>query len=186
MREPGENRIKAWSREYEETPFFFEQNVKAGHRLIAWAEDSTFTKRAFYRILESFPQTIEVLLKIGFSDNADTKPLWSRYHGLVDKWRVTQVIQENEIYVFSDGAHQLCFKEPQSDHYLAFDEHGIFFLYAPTAEDDEIFRSLGFESRHAEPIYSKPHFQHLPPEPEKLEMKFVSQLGLIKANSDLD
>jgi hypothetical protein len=186
MHEPGENQIKAWSREYEETPFFFEQNVKAGHRIIAWAEDSKLTRKAFYTIFESFPQVIEVLLKIEFRDSAEAKPLWSRYHGIIDRWQVTKVIQENEVYVFSDGAHQLCFKIPQNDRYVAFDEHGIFFLYSPTAEDAKNFRSLGFESRYAEPIFSKPHFHHAPPEPEKLEMKFVTQLGLAKANSDLD
>jgi hypothetical protein len=186
MHEPGENLIKAWSREYEEAPFFFEQNVPAGHRIIAWAEDSALTKRAFYQILEGFSQIIEVLLKIEFRDKAEAKPLWSRYHGTIDKWRVVHIIQENEVYVFSDGSHQLCLKVPQGDRYLAFDEHGILFLYSPTAEDAAMFRSLGFESRYAEPIFSKPHFQHVPPEPEKLEMQFLTQLGLAKANSDLD
>ena len=186
MQEPGENQIKAWSREYEETPFFFEQKVKAGRRLVAWAEDSGLTKKAFYAILESLPATIEVLLKIEFRENVESKTLWSRYHGMVEKWRLTSLVHQNEIYVFSDGAHQLCLKDPNSNRYLAFDEHGIFFLYSPTTEDIEAFRSFGFESRNAEPIFSKPHFQHVTPEPEKLEMKFLSELELTKANSDLD
>jgi hypothetical protein len=186
MREPGENQIKAWSQEYQESPFFFEGNVKAGHRLIAWAEDCALTKKAFYRILESFPQSIEVLLKIEFRDSAETKPLWSRFYGVVDRWQVVKVIQDNEVYVFSDGSHQLCLKVPESDHYLAFDEHGIFFIYSPTAEGVAVFRSLGFASRYAEPIFSKPHFPHIPPESEKLGMRVLTGLGLAKANSDLD
>ena len=185
MREPGENQIKAWSRDYEETPFFFEQKSKTGPRLIAWAEDPTLTKGVFYKILDAFPQEIEILLKIEFRE-PNSKPLWSRYYKLVEKSLLIDEIRKNETYVFSDGSHQLCVKDPNTSRYLAFDEHGIFFLYSPTAEDVRVFRSLGFEPRYAEPIFSKPHFQHTPPEAEKLEMKFVTALRLEKANSDIE
>jgi hypothetical protein len=186
MREPGNNPLKAWAKEYEEAPFFFEQKSDHGSRLIAWSEEPDQTRRAFYAIIESLPWEVEVLLKISVDRSPDDKPLWSRYHGSFNRSHLIKIIQANEDYVFSNGMHQLCLKDPESDRYLAFDEHGIFFLYSPRDGDADLFKSLGFESRYAEPLYGIPHFQHTGPDAETMEMKFITELGLEKANSDLD
>jgi hypothetical protein len=186
MRDYSANRLKAWAKDYEEAPFFFVQESEYGKRLVAWTEEAEQAKRAFYGILELLPQCVDVLLKSSTGKEADGKPKWARFHGVIDRWLLSRTVQENEIYVFSDGMHQLCVKDPESDHYLAFDDHGIFFVYAPTETDAELFRSLGFEPRCAEPIYSKPHFQVTPPNSEILEAKFVGELKLEKANSDIE
>jgi len=123
---------------------------------VAWSEEPDQIKKALYTLLDNLPATIDILLKISAGKNSDGKTQWSRFVGQVERWRLAQIIQQNEMYVFSDGMHQLCFKEPESNHYLAFDEHGIFFVYSPTSADAEVFRSLGFEQRYAEPIYSIP------------------------------
>jgi hypothetical protein len=186
MREPGNNYLKAWAREYEETPFFFEQKWKGGVRLIAWSEESDQIQKALYAIIESLPWDIEVLLKVSAGDGPDGKPLWSRYHGNVNRSQLLEVIQANERYVFSDGSNQLCVKDPNSDRHLAFDEHGIFFLYSPLPLDTELFEKLGFEQRYAEPIFAMPHFKRALEDSEQMEQKFVATLQLNRANSDLD
>jgi hypothetical protein len=186
MREPGNNYIKAWAREYEEAPFYFEQKSERGSRLIAWSEEPNQTQRALYAIIENMPWEVEILLKICAPSEDAGKPLWSRFHGSVSRAQLTKAISENEHYVFSDGSHQLCVKDPESHRYMAFDEHGIFFVYAPREEDANLFRNLGFENRYAEPLYGIPHFKHIVPDSEKMEMKFITDLSLRKANSDLD
>ena len=106
--------------------------------------------------------------------------------GTVDRNQLLDVVKANEPYVFSDGMHQPCLKDPGGDRYLAFDDHGIFFLYLPLPEDSELFKALGFENRYAEPIFGVPHFQHTAADSEKMEMKFITVLALEKANSDLE
>ena len=186
MRDPGNSHLKAWAEEYTEAPFFFEQESKYGPRLVAWSEEPDQTKQAFYAIVERLPQAVEVLLKISVGKSPEEKPLWTRYMGTVDRHELVRIVKENETYVFSDGMHQLCLKDPGSDRYLAFDDHGIFFLYLPLSEDMEIFKTLGFENRRAEPIFGVPHFQHTAADSEKMEMNFITKLGLEKANSDLE
>jgi hypothetical protein len=186
MRDPGDNHLKAWAQEYEEGPFYFLQDSAQEKRLVAWSEESSQTKSAFYATLESFPETVEVLLKISVGKTPEEKTLWSRYLGEINLWQLIKVIQENEKYTFSDGMHQLCIRVPDSNRYLAFDDHGIFFIYEPTSNDVEIFKSLGFEDRYAEPIYAQPHFQRTNDDGEQLEMKFISALQLRSANSDLE
>jgi hypothetical protein len=186
MRDPGNNHLKAWSREYEEKPFCFQQDSEHGKRLVAWTEESGQIKNAFYSLLENFPDTVDILLKISAGESPEGRPLWSRYQGEISLWQLVKSVQENEIYVFSDGMHQLCVKDPDSGHYLAFDDHGIFFVYEPMLQDAEVFWSLGFENRYAEPIYVLPHFQHLVADSERLELRFVSDLQLQKVKSDLE
>lgn len=186
MRDPENNLIKAWAKEYEEAPFVFEQESEFGNRLVAWSEEPKMNRNAFYGLVKLLPKKLAVLVKISAGSNDGGEPIWSRFHGEVDRKKVINVIEQNEIYVFSDGMHQLCLKDPASDRYLAYDDHGIFFVYSPTAADKELFQELGFEQRFAQPIYSMPHFQHVPPNPEGLEMKFISELGIERTHSDLD
>jgi len=187
MRNPRpDQHLKAWARDYNETPFCFEQSSAHGRRLVAWTEDDEQTRRIFYALLDSFPQTIKVLLKICVGQNPKEKPLWSRYQAEIDRLLFVKTVQANEHYVFSDGMNQLCIKDPESDRYFAFDDHGIFFLYAPLPTDVDLFRSHGFAERYAEPLYAIPHFQHTLPNSERLEMKFLSELNLKKTTSDLE
>lgn len=186
MRDPGNNYLKAWAGEYEETPFFFEQTSDVGRRLVAWSEQPEQIQEAFYAIIENLPWDTNVLLKICVGKDGDNAPLWSRFHGRVSRSRLIEVIQANEKYVFSDGSHQLCVKDPDSERCLAFDEHGIFFLYGPLPEDVAKFKAFGFEERYAEPIFSMPHFQRTHVDTEQMEQKFVAALQLEPANSDLD
>lgn len=172
--------IKAWVKQYEESPFFFEETSEFGTRLVAWTEDAVQVKQTFYAILDEFPQIVDVLLKICTSRSPDGETEWSRFHGVVNKTLLTNIVQENEVYVFTDGMHQLCIKDPESERYLAFDDHGIFFFYDYNSADVEIFRSHGFEHRAAKLLYSTPHYQITPPNSEKLEIKFVAELGLEK------
>ena len=113
MRDPGDNYLKAWAKEYEEAPFFFEQKTDRGTRLIAWSDEPKQTQRAFYALVESLPWEVEVLLKICVGRDSADKALWSRYHGTLDRSRLIKAIQANERYVFSDGMHQLCLKDSE-------------------------------------------------------------------------
>jgi hypothetical protein len=112
--------------------------------------------------------------------------LWSRYFGKIEKRKFIQTIQDFEIYVFSDGMHQLCVKIPETKRYLTLDEHGVLFLYQPETNDEILFQSLGFENRYAEPIWGTNFLVHTPPNAEQLEMNFKSQLGLQKVKSDIE
>src|SRR5579863_4944642 len=137
-------------------------------------------------MVDRLPQVIEVLLKISVGKSPEDKPFWARYCGTVKREELLEVVKANEAYVFSDGMHQLCLKDPGGDRYLAFDDHSIFFLYLPLPEDAELFKALGFENRRAEPLFGFPHFQHTAADSEKMEMNFITALGLQKANSDLE
>lgn len=186
MRDPGKNHPKAWAKDYEETPFFCDQKSESGqHRLIVWSEDLDQTKRAFYAIAEHLPQIVDVLLKISIGTGEENRPLWTHYQGYIARDQVLNAARTNERYIFSDGMHQICLKDPDSDRYLAFDDHGILFVYSPLPTDFELFNALGFENRRAKPHYMVPHYQITDPDSKEMELKFIDNLGLEKVDSDL-
>lgn len=182
MKEPTGKSIKAWAKEYEESPFFFEQDSRHGRRLVAWSEQSDQVKSAFYALLKLLPSAVGVLLKVS-AGKTDSKPLWFRYHGNVDREDLQKVVRQNESYVFSDGMHQLCFRDPDTGHYFALDDHGILFVYEPTDADADVFRSLGFEKKYAEPLYSAFHYHRQLNDSENLKAKLIRELGLVEIHS---
>jgi hypothetical protein len=187
MRDSENNKLKAYAREYEETPFFFEKTSEHGAMLVAWSGDRQQVQSAFYEIVERLPWDVNVLLKIAVGEGpSSNKPLWVRYHDRVDRSRLIMAIENNAEYIFSDGMHQLCVKDPESDRYLAFDDHGIFFLYQPLLEDTEFFETLGFKQRKAKLLFEIPHFHVTPGNSEELAKKFIAELQLHMAESDLD
>jgi hypothetical protein len=187
MLDQGNNNLKACASEYEETPFFFEKTSERGTMLVAWSGDRQHVRSAFYAIVERLPWDVNVLLKIAVAEGpSSNKPLWVRYHDRVDRSRLIKAIENNEEYIFPDGMHQLCVKDPESDRYLAFDDHGIFFLYQPLLEDAEFFETLGFKQRKAKLLFEIPHFHITPRNSEGLAKKFIAELQLDMAESDLD
>jgi hypothetical protein len=186
MREPGNNLLKAWSRDYNEAPFYFGQKFDQGSRLIAWTEEPEMIKAAFYRILESMSAVVFVKVKICSEKSEDGKIVWTVYQGKLAKNTALDTIRLNEKYVFSDGMHQLWIKDFETKRYLVFEDHGVFNLYFPNSSDEELFHSLGFQKRFADPIFSIPHFHCVGNSSETIEMKFVSEMGLqfISADSD--
>ena len=186
MREPGDNLIKAWSRDYNEKPFFFGQNFPNGSRLIAWTEEPKMTKNALYKILETMSSSLSVMVKISAGHNDAGKQIWTVYQGNPPKEIVLKTIRSNEEYVFSDGMHQFWIKDVQTGRYLVFEDHGIFNLYFPNDTDEALFLSVGFERRFANPIFCAPHFHCVKNNTEQTEMKFVSELGLNLTTSNLD
>ena len=186
MRDPKNNLVKAWSRDYNEKPFFFGQNFPNGSRLIAWSEESNMNKDVFYKILESMSSNLSVIVKISAGRNEREEIIWTIYQGNPQKEIVHKVIRDNEKYVFSDGMHQFWIKDTKTGRYLVFEDHGVFNLYFPNASDEALLLSAGFEKRFGDPIFSAPHFHCTENSSEEAEMKFVSELGLTMTNPGSD
>ena len=178
MREPANRQLKAWAKEYEEAPFCFEQDFDGGSRLVAWAEETEMVKAAFYRVLRSMSETVSVKLRICAAKAEDQKPRWLIYEGDVNRQQAETIFHQHENYVFADGMNQLWLRDLSARRYLVFDDHSVFYLYFPRPEDDAVFRSIGFQDRFADPIFSQPHFHCTESCSEGMEMEFVQALGL--------
>lgn len=180
MREPAGNGIKAWAPDYTETPFFFEQTLEQFTRLVAWSDNPEQIQRAFFATVELLPDPVDILLKVAAGATDDGEPLWKRFEGRRRREAFASAVRANEFFVFSDGAHQLTVKDPEREHYLTLDEHGILFIYAPTPANNDVFRTLGYAERQAALLYALPHFQRISSD-DALQRLFITALGLLPA-----
>lgn len=186
MPDPKNNLVKAWSRDYNEEPFFFGQNFPNGSRLIAWSEESDMSKNVLCKVLKSMSPNLSVIVKISAGQNENGEIIWTIYQGNPKKEVVLKVVRDNEKYVLSDGLHQLWIKDIETGRYLVFEDHGVFNLYFPNSNDETLFLSAGFERRFADPIFSALHFHCAENNSEEVEMKFVSELGLAMTDPSSD
>ncbi|SRR6266446_1207390 len=170
---------KAIREGYSPSPFFFSQEYVPGKiRWVAWTASLPKLKELFYHVLGSFPEDVQILLKLQMAERADpdTGP-WKRYHGSSSLKTLRAVIEENECQIFLDGGSQLCLMCGEGGDYFALDEHGIFFLYADAEGIRDVFVELGFEHRQEKLITEDVHWHYRPGANEKWQ-PFIEQLGL--------
>lgn len=179
MSTPAASGIKAWAPGYAETAFCFEQRFEALTRLVAWSGVPIQIRQAFDALVATLPDPLEVLLKVEAGRAEDGEPLWWRFSGVKRRAAFEAGVVANEFFVFSDGAHQLTVKDPAREHYFTLDEHGIFFVYAPTATQREALDRLGFAAREAPLLHAWPHYHRVSSNPA-LRDQFIRELGLLR------
>ena len=92
-------------------------------------------------------------------------------------------MRKNEPFIFSDGAHQLCIRDMNSDEVLALDEQGILFVYSEAPHILELLERNGFENRKEELLYDVPHLHIWTQESRELAEKLIEALNLERVGS---
>lgn len=168
------SRLKAISKELSPHAFFFEEHRNGESRLVVGSNNLSQLKRLFYAVLESFPDSLEVLLKIEEGKN------WKRFYGEVSKKTLVPMLQSFEEYIFQDGGAQLSIKQAGAERYITFDEYGILFIYGASdcAEYKKLCVKEGFEERVEKLVSEMPHWKILIKDREKMQSELIARLKL--------
>jgi hypothetical protein len=167
---------RSWDANYNPHPFFFRQRYSGGFRLVAWTPELSQLKTLVYSILDTFPDSVEVLLKLREEEFSDQ---FSRYFGAVRRNDLVETIRRNESFVFSDGGNQLCVKRLDTDEHIALDDHGVLFVYySKSAQFVDLCRSNGFRRKRRKLIFADGHWHIRPKDSVSLGKGIVRELGL--------
>lgn len=151
--------IKAASKEYIKDSFHLIQSNGSDKRYVV----SIIEKIRIRTLLAGFinQSEDEIQIKIRDLDNPE-KPI--EYSGASSKSRLHELMTKHEDVIFHNGFHDLMLRNPDSGDYVAFDEHGLIFIY--TNQDySEILKNLEAEYRPEEKlIYEFNHWHYCLPE----------------------
>ena len=168
--------MKSARNEYKEKPFYFTEIFEGSPRTIAWDESTENQKDIFFGLLSLLEERIDYLFKED-TDDTNEKDRWIRISGGIYKSDLIDLITLHEKWFFNDSVFQFCFREPDGTDYVAYDEHGLFYIYGlPQSED--ILKKYGLQYRNSELISDKAHWQVRPKDSEKDLETFKVQLKL--------
>jgi hypothetical protein len=173
-------KIKAVRQGYSPAPFYLVQQSDQGEtRFVAWTSELRQLKQLIDRLLDTFPDQVEVLLKVDTGETADQDSIWNRYVGRASRKAVREALVNYERYVFQDGDNQLCVKRPDTDEYFALDHCGVLYVYSSSPQLADLCAGAGFARQHtAELISDAGHWRVSLKDGEQLREGLIHQLGL--------
>jgi hypothetical protein len=125
--------IKSASKEFTTEPFYLIQTNGDRKRYVVSLKD----KLSIRTLLAGFinEASKEVQVKIRDLDNPE-KPV--EYSGSLEKSDLHQLMTKHEDVIFHHGRHQLMFRIHETSEHVAFDEHGLIFIYTTKDYEDTL------------------------------------------------
>jgi len=165
--------IKCAARGYAPGPFYLVQSNGNEKRYVAGFTDKDRIKLFLFAFIDGV--TDEVLVRI-VDGPGDDDPVG--YTGPVDKALLKRMIDKHELVIFHDGMHDLMIRDAVSGDYLAFDEHGLIYLYT-SRDTSGLMQGHGLQYRaNGRLIHEFDHWHVSPPNAPDLLVDLVRDLAL--------
>lgn len=166
--------IKSISTFFTAAPFYFIEPMGGGKRFVASFQDKAKTKTF---LLNFFETANEIYVKIRNYENYEKRV---EFVGKVTKQKLRDALEKYETLIFHDGYHDLMIRLPKTEEYVAFDEHGLVYVYTQN-DYSGILNDFGLAYKPAEKlIYEFDHWHYGPPNAKENLVQLIKELGLRK------
>lgn len=166
--------MKAARTDYHDEPFYYSEIFEESARTIAWHKSTAAQKEIFYQLLDLCNDWVDFLFKEN-PGNCESYNDWLDITGGILKADLLDLIQINEEWFFNDSIFQFFFKNSDSASYIAYDEHGIFYLHN-FKNGEKVLKDIGINYAVRELIHDKPHWEIRPAYPHRGLKKFKQHL----------
>lgn len=133
-------------------------------------------------IIEKMPQVVEVVLKkyAVTIDNIDSFEgfEWDFYYAETSREKVLKSLDEYQDFLFHDGSHQFIVKNPHTNTYIKYDEHGVLFAFMNDFLIEESLARYDIIPERTEMIWEKEHSHFQPKDSDDLFQCIVEYLNL--------
>lgn len=165
--------IKATSKEFTTDPFYLIQSNGSDKRYVVSLKDKVRIRTLLAGFINQSKSSIQI--KVRDLDNPE-KPI--EYNGELDKSTLHRLMTQHEDVIFHYGYHELMLRNPDSGNYIAFDDHGLVFIY--TNQDYlEILKNLGAEYKPDEKlIYQINHWHYCLPDGREKFAEMIEEFQL--------
>lgn len=167
--------IKTVAKEFTNEAFYLIQSNGMDKRYVVSLRDKIRIRTLLAGFINQSENEIQI--KIRDLDNPDN-PI--DYFGLLGKLKLHELMTKHEDVIFHNGYHDLMLKNSNSGDYIAFDEHGLIFIY--TNQDySEILKNLDAEYKPEEKlIYEFNHLHYCLPEGREKLADMIKDFALEK------
>ena len=172
-----DNPIKAYSKENSKGSFYVIQSNGNDLRYVISLNDIIKVKALIYSFIDKSKKYIQI--KIRDFTNKDKPKVFT---GEIIKKRLLKIIIKHKEFIFHNGFHDLMLRNPETLDYIAFDEHGLIFIY--TKKDySEILEGFNIKFQpKSKLIYEFNHWHYSSTDSEQKLLKLVFDLGLKPEN----
>ena len=168
-----EKPIKCASMDFKASPFYLIQSNGTDKRFVVSFQDGPKIKEFLTFFID---QTLD-RLKIKIRD-FDDKENPIDFDGQATKIKLKTSLDKYEEVVFHDGYHDLMLRRPETGDYIAFDEHGLLFIYSNDNYSD-ILEKFGLSYKANEKlIYEFDHWHYRPANGRQDLNNLINELGL--------
>jgi hypothetical protein len=116
--------VKCASKEFKAIPFYLIQAKGSDKRFVVSFQDGEKIKLFLSKFIDESADSLQVKIR-DFEDHENPVD----FTGKVTKEDFKVALNEYEDVIIHDGYHDLMIRRPETGDYIAFDEHGLIFIY---------------------------------------------------------
>ena len=165
--------IKCASKDFKTDPFYLIQSNGPDKRFVASFQDEQKIKQFLNLFISRTSDELQIKIR-----DLDDKENPLEFEGQVTISRLKATLEKYDEVFFHDGYHDLMIRLPETGDYMAFDEHGLVFIYTQDNYSDTL-ESLGLTYKANEKlIYQFDHWHYRPANGRQDLKNLINELGL--------
>jgi hypothetical protein len=166
--------IKCASRDFTKSPFYLIQINNSEKRYVVSFQDIEKIRSFILHFAGKAKGDLQIKIR-DFSDRGNPVD----YTGTVTLEKLKEVLEAYEELLFHNGYHDLMLRLPESGEYIAFDEHGLMFIYT-RGEYKPLLESMNIPFKPEEKlIYEFDHWHYSPANGKEDLRKLITELNLL-------
>jgi hypothetical protein len=167
--------IKCASKDYKTSPFYLIQSNGADKRFVVSFQDREKIKLFITTFIDSSDSDLQVKIR-DFDDHEN--PI--DFDGVVPQALLKSTLDKYEEVIFHDGCHDLMLRISKTGDYVAFDEHGLIFIYTKYNYSDILNKYDLTYKANEKLIYEFGHWHYRPATGSEDLNNLINELGLKK------
>lgn len=166
--------IKATSSEFNPDDYFLIQTNEDDKRYIISSQNKEKLHKIITDFLEQINDTVQIQLVVINEEDEE------QFFGDLNKNETLTILSKHSEVIFHHGFHDLMLRNPESGDYIAFDEHGLIFIYSNLDFRDYLNKLEIQYLPNEKIIYELNHLHYSIPNGNKLLNKLIEDLRLKK------
>lgn len=170
---PTDKPIKCVSKDFKTSPFYLIQSNGSDKRFVASFQEGQKIKQFLTLFIEETSDELQIKIR-----DFDDKENPIDFEGQTAKSKLKHTLEKYEEVVYHDGYHDLMLRRPETGDYIAFDEHGLVFIYTQDNYSEKLEKFGLIYKANEKLIYQFDHWHYRPANGRQDLKNLIDELGL--------